>query len=388
MNQFFIYYAESNIVCFIIFAILLVHDLSSVDRQEKQVKFDYALVSFMLYFISDSIWSAVIAGLIPRNLFTVIFSNGANYFLMFALAYNWLNFVMAAEEVPNRNRPLNKFAVIFPFLINTVIFLRVCLFAPHIIINDALEILSAYNVFMVVVPIIYIIAMLFYTIKRSKSVENPLEKKRHLYIGFFPLIVIAGGVLQMVLLPSTPVFCFSCTILMLIFYIQSLDRQISRDPLTQLNNRGQLIKYISQKSNLYREGRLTYVLMMDINSFKSINDTYGHAEGDRALILISDSLKSYIRHRNMPVFLGRYGGDEFILILHISDKEDISTLVEQIRTQIESECRKQKTPYILSVGIGYDELKRDEQDTIQKCIQRADKKMYNDKQISKNHIPG
>ena len=57
--------------------------------------------------------------------------------------------------------------------------------------------------------------------------------------------------------------------------------QVSTDPLTKLNNRGQLVRYVSQESNLRIEGRQTYIIMMDINYFKKINDTYGHAEGDR-----------------------------------------------------------------------------------------------------------
>ena len=78
---------------------------------------------------------------------------------------------------------------------------------------------------------------------------------------------------------------------MLIFYIASMKTQISTDPLTGLNNRGQLANYVAQKSNIYRENRLTIVIMFDINDFKLINDTYGHAEGDRALILVSNALK-------------------------------------------------------------------------------------------------
>ena len=382
MNEYFIYYTESNIVCLIIFAILLAHDLFSVDRQEKQLKYDYALVALMLYFVSDSIWSAIIAGMIPRNIITVTLSNGFNYVIMSAVTYAWLDYVMAVEQVPHRNRPINRFAVIFPFLVSTTILIAVYIFPPHVLINDALEVQDAYNVFLVAVPYIYIVAMILYTMTRARNVENPIEKRRHLYIGLFPLMVIAGGMVQLRLLPSTPIFCFSCTILMLIFYIQSMERQISIDPLTKLNNRGQLIRYISQKTNLFRYNYLTYVIMIDVNNFKSINDNYGHAEGDKALVIIADSLRQVISSRNMPVFLGRYGGDEFILIVHPGKEDELGSLIKEIRSQIEDSCRTSETPYILSVGVGYDELKRS-QDTIQKCIQRADKKLYQDKAFQK-----
>ena len=82
MSDYFIYYLESNLVCLIIFSILLIRDIFSGDRQEKQIKFDHALVAFMSYFISDVVWSAIIAGVIPKTLTSVVLSNLVNYFLM------------------------------------------------------------------------------------------------------------------------------------------------------------------------------------------------------------------------------------------------------------------------------------------------------------------
>ena len=99
-----------------------------------------------------------------------------------------------------------------------------------------------------------------------------------------------------------------------------MESQISTDPLTKLNNRGQLHRYVSQEGNLRMEDRDTYIVMIDINDFKKINDTYGHWEGDSALVLLSGSITKVIRKRSMPIFLARYGGDEFILIAHPSDE--------------------------------------------------------------------
>ena len=119
MSDYFIYYTESNIVCIIIFSIMLLHNLFSVDRQEKQVKYDYALIAFMLYFLTDAIWASVLAGVLPKNRFTVVATNFANYVFMAAITYCWLEYVMAVEQLPHRNRAINKFAVLFPFLVST-----------------------------------------------------------------------------------------------------------------------------------------------------------------------------------------------------------------------------------------------------------------------------
>ena len=220
---------------------------------------------------------------------------------------------------------------------------------------------------------------LFYTIRKAKNEENRAEKRKHLFIGFFPLMVIAGGLIQTTLFPYIPIYCFTCLILMLVFYIQSIELRISVDPLTNLNNRGQLMRYISQKSSVYQEGRQTFVVMMDIDGFKGINDTYGHAEGDKTLVTIADSLKTVLNRHCMPFFLGRYGGDEFILIVHPDGQDQVEQLISEIRDEIQAECAG---PVHLSISAGYDELLGG-QDTLHNCIQRADKKLYLDKQYRK-----
>ena len=382
MSAYFIHYAESNAVCLIIFAILLIHDLLSMDRQEKQIKYDNALVSFMLYFISDSLWAAVDSGVLPQTQFSVLATNFSNYVITVAVTYTWLNYVMAVEQIPNRDKPRNKLAVLFPLLISTFLLIVIYFIAPGALINNALEIQFLYSVFFVAVPYVYIGAVIFYAFRKAKAVENPAEKRVHLYVGFFPLMVVLGGFIEMVFLPTMPIYCFCCTILMLMFYIQSMDRQISKDPLTDLNNRGELFRYVSQNSNLRKESRKTFVCMLDINDFKAINDTYGHAEGDRALVLLANALQQVTRQCSYPLFLGRYGGDEFILILHPTSEEDVKELAALIRRQIHVNCVAEGTPYQIGIGIGYEEL-RAEDDTFQLCQQRADRKLYLDKRAVK-----
>ena len=384
MSDYIIFYTESNLVCIVIFGIMLIHDLLNVDRQEKQIKFDTALIVFMLYFISDIIWAGILDGVFPKTSFTVAAANFSNYLLMAGVTYAWLVYVMAVEKVPRRNSAAKKLGIILPFLIATVILVIVYIAAPQVLVNDALEMQPAYYVFLIIVPIINICAVVVYTFRKAMAEKNPVEKKQHLYIGLFPVFLIVGGIVQLVLLPDTPIFCFCCVILMLMMYIQSMEEQISIDPLTKLNNRAQLIRYVSQRSGSFRKDQLTYVIMVDINSFKKVNDTYGHAEGDRALIIVADSLKDISKISSMPMFLGRYGGDEFVLIVHPGREEELELLIRGIRNRIKERCRMLETPYVLSIGVGYDRL-GDESDTIQKCIQRADQNMYYDKEHVKKH---
>ena len=107
-NYYLLFYTESSIVCLVIFALILFHDLTRIDRQEKQIMYDHAQVAFMLYFISDAFWAAVIAGVLlfrdsinyPANIFITA---GVIFFLAI-LAYN----LTLRKRVTYRNIVFNK----------------------------------------------------------------------------------------------------------------------------------------------------------------------------------------------------------------------------------------------------------------------------------------
>ena len=385
MSDYFIYYASINIVGVLIFGIMLANDYLGVDRQEKQVKYDRALISFMLYFVSDAIWAGVDSGLFPVTQFSVVATGFANFVIMTMITYCWLAYVMAVEQVKNRNSKAARLSLMFPFAVSVVLVVITYFVAPGMLITEELKNTKMYDAFMVIVPYIYILAVIVYTVKEAIHEENPIMKKKHIYIGCFPIMVVVGGLMQMILMPSLPIFCFASTLLMLIFYIKSIDAQISKDPLTNLNNRGQLARYVAQGSNLLIDGRATFVVMMDVNDFKNVNDTFGHPEGDAALVIIAQALSDAVNSRSMPLFLGRYGGDEFVLIAHPVREEELQELISVIRKNITERCMSEQKPYSLTVGVGYDRL-NGPQDTFQKCMERADEKLYEDKARVKEEL--
>ena len=365
-----------------VFGIMLLHDCMSIDRQEKQLKYDHALLSFMLYFLSDAIWAGVDSKVFPANMFTILATDLANYIFMTAITYHWLVYVMALEQLPGRNSKKLRYFLILPLIISVMVLIVTYLISPKLLLDDNLKTTPAFDVFLVCVPYVYIIAVILYTTYKAIHEKNLTEKKKHLYVGFFPVVLVIGGLMQMILMPQLPIFCFSSTILMVTFYIQAIDARISTDPLTKLNNRGQLMRYVSQAGNMRMDGRITYVVMMDINDFKKINDTYGHAEGDQALVILAQTLMNVVHEHNLPMFLGRYGGDEFVMIVHAVRQKDLDYLLTDIREGILKKCKSEKKPYLMSVGIGFDEL-LGEPDTFQKCLQRADSKLYLDKEYCK-----
>ena len=162
--------------------------------------------------------------------------------------------------------------------------------------------------------------------------------------------------------------------MMLYFYIRSLQMLVSVDSLTKLNNRGQIDRYMDNIR--YSEDESCYVCMIDIDRFKEINDRYGHAEGDRALTMIADALRKTADEAAFPVFLGRYGGDEVVMIVRSADEAAMDGLISSFR-----EILKETSSgllYKLEASVGYDSL-RNNDDAIEACLKRADKRLYFDK---------
>ena len=382
MSEYFRFYAIANIVCLIIFGIMFLHDLLSIDRQEKQILFDHTLGAFMLYFISDIFFAAIISGIIPKTAASVALVNLANAILMAVITYSWFRYALAVEQVPYRNNQAFQIIAALPLALSIIVTVFMYIIDPSLFFDKGLNLQPLYSVFQIGVPISYIVAELIYTMRRAAKEKSLSIKRTLISVGLFPLMVVFGGLIQIIFLPDTPVFCFSSTILMILFYIQSMESQISLDPLTGLNNRSQLYRYIAQDSTMHRENRLTYVVMIDINDFKSINDTYGHSSGDKALVITADSLRKAIGEAAMPAFLGRFGGDEFIIIAHPIEEAEMGKLEETIRKCLHEGCRLNNAPFDITVGIGYDLLNRDMSDTFESCMERADKKLY----INKNEI--
>ncbi len=176
---------------------------------------------------------------------------------------------------------------------------------------------------------------------------------------------------------NAPTFCFGCTLMWLWFYIENMQSLISVDDLTHLNNRGQINRCMEQLR--YSEDMSTYIMMIDIDRFKGINDTYGHAEGDRALIIAAETLRQTCEQIKTPAFLGRYGGDEFTIIIQTPEEDEYpEQVIGIIRKMLSEKQHENQLPYDLEFSIGYDKLK-DKNDTVRDCMKRADEKLYLDK---------
>ena len=380
-RDYLFFYSEATVVCILFFVIMLVNDHRNGNRQEKQILLDRVMVAHIVYFANDWVWAALLSGLIPRTRFLVALVNSINAFFLAGITYNWFLYAAAAEQLPFRREKHFDTIVGLPYYLVTCVAVVWYMIAPTFWVNENAELNPLYYpLILLPAPMTYLLVTFVISMVQARKARLYAERRLCLQIGIFPLVIAFFGVLQLTML-NAPLFCFGCTINMLLFYLNNTADQISVDPLTRLNNRNQLHHYLSQDAAHRANGLREFVVMVDANDFKQINDTYGHAEGDRALVLIADALKGAIRILKEAPFLARYGGDEFILIVRTSDESELPALRREIRRRLREACEKEATPYTLSVAVGYDELGADEPFTA--CQQRADRKLYADKNREK-----
>ena len=374
--DYFIFYAEANIVCILIFILFLFHDRIYGTRQEKQIWFDRTLAVHILYFLSDIGWAAVLGGIIPRVRILVVLFNFLNFVLIALIAYEWFRYMVASENaLPNV--PRHKLRLLaLPVAVSVAVMVILYVLDPKKWVSDAGELNPLYYPLMLAVPLLYIIASFVISLANAKKAESGENRRLFLLIGIYPLAVVLFGIIQLISL-NAPLFCFGCTLMMLFFYIQTLQTRISVDSLTLLNNRGQINRFMRQIR--YRENVRCYAAMIDIDRFKQINDTYGHAEGDRALILVSESLKQTAERAGLPLFIGRYGGDEFVMIAQAEGETDTMESISALfRSILQEKAEANHLLYQLNVSIGWD-LLRSGSDTLEACLMRADEKLYENK---------
>ena len=153
--------------------------------------------------------------------------------------------------------------------------------------------------------------------------------------------------------------------------------RISIDDLTGLNNRNELRSYLDNLLSMPdAERSKTFMMFIDVNHFKSINDNFGHTEGDVVLMEISRLLKAVAGSFNC--FLCRYGGDEFILIKKNANEERAASVCKYIDKSVNSLKALTLAPYELSVSTGY--VRFDKRfSNAQQFIDAADKIMYETK---------
>ena len=166
--------------------------------------------------------------------------------------------------------------------------------------------------------------------------------------------------------------------------MESLRESTLRDPMTGLNNRRFLEEYVETLvASVQRKRAHAAILMLDLDYFKMVNDTYGHDAGDAVLKALSTVLKQSVRSSDLVI---RYGGEEFLIILIDSQGDAAGQVAENIRAAVEK-LKVQVAGVVLqkTISIGISDFPTDS-DTFWQAVKFADVALYQAKEQGRNRV--
>ena len=366
-----ILYSQINIFCIIILLLIFFKMKSDLFLSSNQRLFAMVLLSNCALFSLDLLWA-----LCNNRSFELASSvnwliNCLYFILSGVFTLSWFFYSEDIQRSAFIKDRRHSFISAIPFILLTALSL-VSLKTGWLFYIDAENVYHRGPLYLLQLPLTYgyIIFTAVKALHLSTHAENHSKRREYRTLSTFIFPALITAALQ-TLLPGVPVSCMGITLGVLYVYINLQEQLISVDPFTGLNNRSQMFQFLSSKmGHLNREKRL-YLLMMDIDYFKRVNDQYGHLEGDRALCQVADALKHSCR--STDYFISRYGGDEFIVVCELGEDESVDDVCRRIHSAVSESSVGER--YKLTVSIGCAEFAPDMK-SYQDLIRVADEELY------------
>ncbi|KAJ51709.1 diguanylate cyclase (GGDEF)-like protein [Clostridium tetanomorphum] len=246
-----------------------------------------------------------------------------------------------------------------------------------------------------IIVFLFVVIFLFYMIRLSLFTRQKWQLKTYTFrILFMGLLLITTATFLDMISPVistkfTYILMRACFTLGAIFYIigvilwsnytkeviEKFEELALKDSMTSLLNR----KGMEKIYNTISKGNSPfYVVICDLDEMKKINDKYGHLQGDK---YITSTAKIIVDAIGEKGYIGRIGGDEFVIILEYEDIEKVEETVIEIKQSVHEIFPGKNT----GISLGYS-LFPDDGKTLEDLIKIADERMYNDKQTRKKRV--
>ena len=371
-----ILYCEINLAAIAVIAVIR-YKTMGLAQMVAQRNFAMTIDCQMLFFITDTLSVMLRCGVLPYNPVFLLILKELYFFATILMCYFWFVYfehLQGSPFVKNRRR-----VVLSSFLVWVMgILLIVNLFTGILFYTDASGVYRRGPLFIVQ----YLLAYVYILVSCIRALIGVFDKKKAaqkgqlVLLSLFPVGPALAGIIQFIY-PQLPVACVMLSTCTLILYLNWLDEMISVDPLTRLNNRKQLKYYFEHSVPNPVEGVQQYLMLIDANKFKKINDTYGHIEGDKAIMRIADALRAGCRKHRYRANIARYGGDEFVILANADGEEMLEALKSGINEELTKLNGEAAAPYDLTISIGL--AKVEQGMSLDALIAEADKEMYREK---------
>ena len=212
--------------------------------------------------------------------------------------------------------------------------------------------------------------------RKIKDLEISKQKRqRYIFISLIVIIVVVAALLFLIAVIYIGKYRMKKK------HSIDMEKIAKTDPLTKLPNRRAVLEQINYELARFKRNANPFTIVIsDIDDFKQVNDTYGHDAGDKVLVSISNLIFKTIRRQDI---CARWGGEEFLFLLPETDNHGAKIFSEKIREKVEKNMiihKKSNVSITMTFGI----CTFTKSLTIDECIRRADKALYDGKHSGKN----
>lgn len=356
-------YAEINLMC--VAMLLLACHLFSFERTKAKLVLLNVFIAEMLFFLSDTA-AVLLEGTGAPSGWSYLAD--AVYFICSVLCpYEWMRYVIFELGAPVSGQR-RAFSAVPALLVAALAVL-----APFTgwLFRIGAENAYARGPLYPVQPVVSFAYLVFSSVvclRAGKRAVTHDVRRKAAVLGMFVYFPLIAMLLDIVT-DGVPFVCPVTTIALTFVYISLQRHAVTKDALTGVNNRYELQRYMdAQRSD--RDGNL-WIFMIDIDDFKRINDTEGHAAGDEALKCAAGAMSRLAGERDF--FFARYGGDEFAAVAECRDEHEAETLRNNLKEAVREAGRAMK----LTVSAG--KAKCEAARSWERSLAAADEDLYRDK---------
>ncbi len=376
------YYAELDILCIIILCLLFFKTVKSNFIPDHKRTFECVLAFHAVFAASDLVW-------IFNNGFIPLLDAFPNYGIIISYVLNSVNVIFSgltglswlifSEAVQNH---LDEFArkkikiALIPVLVLAAMTFTTGRTRIMFYIDEQGEFFRGRGYAgQVFISMGYIAVASFLASKRVISAKSLSERTTSLTIVRFAIGPFCAVALQM-LFPKMQLLFLGTILALLSAYINLQQSLVLTDPLTGLNNRMQLDRMLNTAIQTWSGKTELYLMLIDADDFKKVNDVYGHRVGDKVLVHIADALRENCDDTD---FICRYGGDEFVVLHRALPGQDCSEFIGGVNKTLAS-C---DAPCHVSVSVGCCRYTPDIK-TLDEFVNTADEDLYRIKYVRKS----
>ena len=369
-------YIEIDTLCIFLLIFIRYCLKHNIDQQQINLNFKRVVSVLTCILTIDTVWMLIDGhpGQFMRAVSILL--NAAYMCLCGFVGYLWLRFVEAKLKSPLIHSYAVRALLMLP-LLALLLCAAATPFTGWLFTIDEFNVyrrgpLYLMQVFCTYFYMLSSVPLILYAVKN----ESTRQKRREaLGLLWFVILPAIGGIISVSTFGLPTVWPFAALSALMV-YVNFTSYQISTDGLTGLNNRRRFDAQLHSLVSDAHRAPTVCLIMIDVDCFKQINDTYGHSEGDRALVETAELLKAICSGHEM--FLCRYGGDEFAIIS--SDVEyNEQQLTDEINSVFAAHNSTGHRSYPLTLSIGAARLSDISQCTDEALVYAADMALYSQK---------